>query len=280
MSGTSYNGYDWKQREAILKAYRQGAAGPGFTFVGKPCGLCGDPERPGSEWHSEDYSEPFLFEPPATYPVCKACHGRLHKRFNRPASEWEFFCRHLEAGGYGREFTSNFTAAQRAAMTAALERGEPVELARVRDPATTSAWWRELTLDPESLHAAWSRPRPFRPRPDASAYEAAIATANPTNRELAILQFHAAAPRRTATMRQVASAVLGSDRPSDANLAYGKLAKRIGEHVAWQPDVRVDGTPFWMSVVAEGWQPPDPREYELTMIPVLAAIFGQTEGRR
>lgn len=67
MSGSLYNGYSWKQREAILRAYQAGEAGPGFSFGGRPCGLCGDPDRAPGEWHSEDYSPPYRFEPPATY---------------------------------------------------------------------------------------------------------------------------------------------------------------------------------------------------------------------
>ena len=75
-------------------------------------------------------------------------------------------------------------------------------------------------------------------------------------------------------MRYVAREVLNKANPSAANLAYGRLAKRIGEHLDWEPDLRDDETPFWMSVVAEGWEPPSTestkREYESVMVPVLA----------
>lgn len=277
MTGGWYNGYSWKQRDAILRAIHRGEAGPDFLTVRQPCGLCGDPDRPLTEWHSEDYSLPYSFSPPQTYPLCKACHGRLHKRFKQPAAEWELFCRHVDAGGYGREFTKLHTLSQRRAMIAEIEAGKHVEVRPIRKVTTRRPWWRELTLDPESLQAPWARPRPLRPRPSSSAYRDAFAEVAPSETELAILRFHAGAHRRTVTMRQIANEVLGSKQPSAANLAYGRLAKRLGQALDWEPDRRADGSPFWMSVVAEGWQPPstkaEPREYELVMAPSLAEIF-------
>lgn len=275
MSGASYNGYSWKQRDLILKAYHRGDAGPDFTLIGKPCGLCGDPNRPPNEWHSEDYSQPFTFEPPQTYPLCKACHQRLHKRFRQPAEEWELFCRHIDAGGYGSEFVPAYSVRKRGELCAKIAAGEPVEVDPIRARPDGAKWWRELTLDPESLDAAWARPRPLRARPDERSYRSALDAAEPSEQEWAILRFHANAYRRTVTMREIAREVLGSDRPQTANLAYGRLAKRIGQALDWVPDLRPNGSPFWMSVIAEGWQPPsrngERRDYELVMVPVLTA---------
>jgi hypothetical protein len=149
VTGGWYNGYSWKQRDAILRAIHRGEAGPDFLTVRQPCGLCGDPDRPLTEWHSEDYSLPYSFSPPQTYPLCKACHGRLHKRFKQPAAEWELFCRHVDAGGYGREFTKLHTLSQRRAMIAEIEAGKHVEVKPIRKVTTRRPWWRELTLDPE-----------------------------------------------------------------------------------------------------------------------------------
>lgn len=276
MSGASYNGYTWRQRDLILKAYHRGDAGPDFTLPGKPCGLCGDPDRAQNEWHSEDYSQPFSFEPPQTYPICKPCHLRLHKRFNQPAEEWELFCRHLDAGGYGREFVPTYPVPQRRVLCEQIAEGEEVHVAPIRPRTIADAWWRGLTLDPESLDAPWARPRPLRARPDEDAYREALRLAALSETEWAMLRFHARAHRRTVTMRDVAREVLGKSNPSSANLAYGRLAKRIGEQLDWEPDLRDDGTPFWMSVIAEGWQPPSPkgtkREYELVMVPVMAEL--------
>jgi hypothetical protein len=276
VTGTWYNGYSWKQRDQILKAMHRGEGGPDLLTARRPCGLCNDPDRPPNNWHSEDYSPPYLFEPPATYPLCNACHGRIHKRFARTAAEWELFCRHVEAGGYGREFTRNYPPRLRNRLCAAIDAGQVTTVAPIRSRSAGPAWWRDLTLDPESLIAPWARPRPWRPRPDAHHHAEALSRAEPSEQEWAMLRYHAAAPHRTVTMRQIAREVLGSDRPSAANLAYGKLARRIGEQLDWEPDRREDGSLFWMSVLAEGWQPPStrakPREYELVMVPVLAEI--------
>ena len=277
MTGAWYNGYSWKQRDAILRAVHRGEAGPDHRAA-LPCGLCGDPARPPAEWHSEDYSQPYSFVPPQSYPLCKACHGRLHKRFNRQPEEWELFCRHVDAGGYGREFAAIYPVTRREALILAIQQGDEVAPVRIRSLNGRMPWWQALTLDPESLIAAWARPRPLRARPHTRAYQAAITQARPTPREVAMLSFHARAPRRTVTMRLVATEILNSSRPSDANLAYGRLASRIGRYLDWIPDSRSDNSLFWMSVIAEGWQPPNTpkqvREYELVMIPDLVALFG------
>lgn len=70
-------------------------------------------------------------------------------------------------------------------------------------------------------------------------------------------------------MRTLAVNVLASDHPRAANLLYGKLAHRLTMALGWTPDLRSDGSSVWMSVVAEGWQPPR-REYEWTMVPAVA----------
>lgn len=276
MTNSWYNGYNWKQRIAISRALQRGEAGSASPFAGLPCGLCGDPDRADAQWHSEDYSEPFLFEAPATYPVCHACHGRIHKRFNRPAAEWELFCRHIEAGGYGLEFTRLYPPRKRTAMSQAIVRGEAVTLTSPRAFRARPAWWRGLTLDPASLMAPWARPRPLRPRPPVPAYRAAIAAARLTEKEAAILRFHAAAPRRSVTMRMVAEEILGTGAPRTANLAYGGLAKRICSHLDWEPDTH-RGRPFWLSTLTEGWWPPsqtgERREYELVLVPPLVKLF-------
>ena len=278
MSGSWYNGYDWAQRAKILRAIKRGEAGPGFGTAARPCGMCGDSDRPPNNWHSEDYSEPFLFAPPATFPLCNACHGRLHKRFANPNAEWELFCRHIEAGGYGREFTRMDSPASRRKMCAAIEEGQPVACQPIRERLAYTLDCRDLTLDPESLYAPWARPRPLRPRPSEAAYRDAFTAAALSDVEWGILCYHASAPKRTVTMRQIAQNVLDSSSPGAANLSYGKLARRISRRLNWSPDKRIDGSPFWTSVFAEGWQPrAEGREYELVMVPTLAALVEQIE---
>ncbi len=282
MVETFYNGYSGKQRNSTAKPARAYFASLDPTAPPHPCALCGDPDRPPTQWHSEDYSLPVTIAPPQTYPLCNACHGRIHKRFKAPAGEWELFCRHVDAGGYGREFTGLYAAPARKRMGEAIAAGLPVDLPAIRPRPDGPAWWRDLSLDPESLIAAWARPRPLRPRPDADTFRAALSSIGVSPKEEAILRFHAAARHRSVTMRAVARAVLNTDRPTTANLAYGRLARRLCEHLAWDPDRRDDGSPIWMSIVAEGWTPHStpqaPREFEWVMVPTLAALFASPSG--
>lgn len=274
--GNPYNGYTWQQRGRIAPYYRE-LTGKNAPFEnGETCSMCGDPDRPPSEWHSEDYSEPFSFEAPASYPLCKSCHSRLHKRFKAPPGEWEVFCLHLEAGGYGREFTTMRTVRERDSLARQIIAGSPVRLPRVREREPGPYWWRTLTLDPESLEAPWARPRPLSPRPDAPAFQRAFEQAGLSDRHTAFLQAHAAAPRRTATMRTLARSVLGKDEPKTANLLYGTLARRLTSFLNWEPDKREDGSSVWMSLLAEGWWPPG-REYEWVMVPTAAAALSSLE---
>jgi len=67
VSNAPYNGYSWQQRAKIMPACRR-LTGRNAPFEGEPCAMCEDPKRPPGEWHSEDYSEPFRFEPPQSYP--------------------------------------------------------------------------------------------------------------------------------------------------------------------------------------------------------------------
>lgn len=267
-----YNGYSPDERNAILEDYHRKKRTDGFRFEGGRCAICDDPGSPPDSWHSEDYSQPFSFEPPATYVICKSCHNRLHKRFNQP-DEWRLFLEHLKRGGYGREFTEWYSLPQRRAWVETIRNGGSVDLPRGRPRSLTGAeWWLGLTLDPESLQAAWARPRPFRPRPDREEFARALAELQPTPVQMAMLRFHAAQPRRTVTMRDIAREVLKSDRPTDANLAYGALARRLCELTRFKPDLREDGSEVWMSTVAEGWQPED-GEYEWVIVPSLAVAI-------
>ena len=77
-------------------------------------------------------------------------------------------------------------------------------------------------------------------------------------------------------MRTLAENVLASRHPGAANLLYGKLARRLTTLLKWTPDLRSDGSSIWMSVVAEGWQPPR-REYEWTMVAAAAEAVNAIE---
>ncbi len=274
MSNAPYNGYSWQQRARIIPAYRKLTGRQSPFMAGEPCAMCGDPDRPPGEWHSEDYSEPFSFAPPQSFPLCKPCHARLHKRFNAPQGEWQLFCHHLDAGGYGAEFVKLRSLDERRALCEKITSGVPVVFPMLRPKGPGPHWWQTLTLDPESLVAPWARPRPLRPRPDREAFLRAFQAVDLSERELALLRAHAAAPRRTATMRSLAHNALASDSYQAANSTYGGLARRLTSLLDWKPDIREDKSPFWMSLLAEGWTPPG-REFELTMVPSAAEAVGE-----
>ena len=112
-----------------------------------PCSMCGDP-APKRMWsHAEDYSEPFNWNPPASFPVCDPCHKRLHIRFNRDEM-WRAYLKCLRRGWYGREVDG--------AMLQAVRRdGDRFEWPSldhlVPDRGGPFAyWWEQLTLDPNS----------------------------------------------------------------------------------------------------------------------------------
>lgn len=273
MANSPYNGYSWSQREAILHALKRAIAN-GYKPRRGACDMCGDPERE-TALHSEDYSEPYTFVPPETYLLCNACHLRLHKRFGEPPESWALFLRHLRSGGYGAEFTKLYSVSQRREWQAALARGEQVELPTIRARRLDGAqWWEKASLNPESLVAAWARPRPLRPRPAIEAYQRVIADVKALDKEIALLRCHATSPHRSASMRDLAKCALNSDSVATANLVYGSFAKRLCEAMpSWQPDKREDGSYIWMSILAEGWQP-EKREFEWVLVPQLGKLYG------
>lgn len=273
MANSPYNGYSWAQREAILHALKLAIA-KGYQPRRGACDMCGDPERE-TALHSEDYSEPYTFVPPETYLLCKACHLRLHKRFGEPPENWALFLCHLRSGGYGAEFTKRYTLLQRRAWQDALARGEPVELPAIRARRLDGPqWWEIVSLNPESLIAAWARPRPLRLRPTIEQYQEAIKDVRPSDKEIALLRCHAKSPNRSASMRDLAKGALQSDNVATANLVYGSFAKRLCEAMpTWLPDQREDGSYIWMSLLAEGWQPEN-REFEWVLVPPLAKLYG------
>ncbi len=155
-----YNGYSGKEREAKLRAHharkRQGlpVVPPG------PCDICRDPSAP-TEPHSEDYSRPYLWDPPAEYPLCRTCHRQqLHKRFAKP-DMWEAHKAHVRRGGYASDLEKPEIAAELKEYRAALQRGERISLRQLRPrPSTAAEWWEKLSTDPDTLTSPAARPRP------------------------------------------------------------------------------------------------------------------------
>src|SRR5689334_17545615 len=102
MSGSYYNGYSWKERYAKFQELKERIAQGKTPPPTGPCDLCGDPDVP-VEYHDEDYSKEYLWEPRALYVLCQHCHRhKLHRRFNRPFA-WEAFLAHVRRGGYASE---------------------------------------------------------------------------------------------------------------------------------------------------------------------------------
>jgi len=153
-----YNGYTPAERNKKLRASYKVFPNRSHPCYRGPCGICGNASAP-VEPHTEDYSEPYRWEPPAEYPVCKRCHGRLHQRFNDPFA-WAAYKLHLKRGGHGADLQAGKTAREVKTAALALSRGESPQLSALRPFDGTGRWWDALTVDPDSLTAGWARPRP------------------------------------------------------------------------------------------------------------------------
>ena len=155
-----YNGYTGKEREAKLRAHHARVK-RGFP-VHPPglCSICQDPSAP-VEGHSEDYSLPYLWEPPAEYALCRLCHrDRLHKRFLKP-DIWAAHKAHVRRGGYSSDVRRPEIVSELAAFRKAWRNGETVALRQLRPRVVPpDAWWERLTTDPSSLTSVAARPRP------------------------------------------------------------------------------------------------------------------------
>ena len=152
-----YNGYSPQERARKLRAmHRQfpNRSHPGYLG---PCQMCGDPNCP-VEPHTEDYSEPYLWIPPAEYSVCRTCHGRLHKRF-KSLFAWEAYKAHLKRGGYGSDLKRPVIAREVTSLAKTIEAGTPMQLPPLRPRSAADDWWDRLTTDPASLTASWARGR-------------------------------------------------------------------------------------------------------------------------
>ncbi len=156
-----YNGYSPEERRDKFVALKAGIAAGEIPAPAGPCMLCGDPDVP-VEYHSEDYSVPYLYTPPAMYSLCKSCHRfRLHARFRNPRA-WENYLAHVRRGGYARDLRDPEIQAEYRAYAVARKRGEPGTLRTFR-PYTGhigEEWFAHLRMDTESLTDPAARPRP------------------------------------------------------------------------------------------------------------------------
>jgi len=155
-----YNGYTGAEREAKLKAQHAREEQGLPSRPPGPCAICDDQVAP-LEAHSEDYSQPYLWGPPAEYALCKMCHvHRLHARF-RNAELWEVHKAHVRRGGCSSDLKRPEIAAELVAFRAALKRNERYSL-RILRPRTNTGdeWWERLLTDPVQLTDRTARPRP------------------------------------------------------------------------------------------------------------------------
>jgi hypothetical protein len=145
----SYNGFSAAERAANGAALRREIASGSVPAATGPCALCGDP-RARVEYHSEDYSKPYRWTPPAAYPLCLACHrNKLHKRFAQP-EVWEAFKAHVRRGGYASDLKRADVAQEFRQCVAAIRAGDRFQLKVLRpySPAPGTEWWAGLSTKP------------------------------------------------------------------------------------------------------------------------------------
>jgi hypothetical protein len=158
-----YNGYTPKERNRKLRESYKVFPNRSHPYYTGACHMCGDPHSP-VEPHSEDYSEPYHWDRPAEYALCKTCHDRLHKRFKSPHA-WEAYKRYLRTGGYGSDLKEPRIAREVLNLAKSLESGSDGSTCSLpplppsRQPSSRDAWWESLSIRPEALTAAWARPR-------------------------------------------------------------------------------------------------------------------------
>lgn len=148
-----YNGYSEAERLTKLKAQHiREDQGLGSHPPG-PCAICSDPKA-RLEAHDEDYSLPYLWEPPAQYAVCHRCHSRLHSRFRFP-QVWEAHKAHVRRGGVASD-DAGFKAVKDAIRNNDLPNLPPPKPTML----TGDEWWERLSTDPRTLTDPEARPRP------------------------------------------------------------------------------------------------------------------------
>jgi hypothetical protein len=97
-------------------------------------------------------------------------------------------------------------------------------------------------------------------------YRDGLVALNLSDKQVAMLKAHYGAPDRRITMTRLAAAV-GYKNYSAANLQYGTLAKNLSKVMNKEPDDRFsDGSPFWLSIIAEAWKNKDGQfEFQMWM---------------
>lgn len=145
-----YNGFSPEQRRLKARAMNLALATGELARPAGPCELCGDPDVP-VEFHDEDYSEPFQWEPPAAYRICRGCHRRVHLRFGNPLA-WQAFLAHVRRGGYARDLLNPVICAELVKYQTRQAHGRPMQLAALRDYTKVAGaeWFAHLRSDRDS----------------------------------------------------------------------------------------------------------------------------------
>lgn len=274
MGNRYYNGYSWAQRVKILQALDNENA-QGRTYLRDLCDICGDR---AASLHSEDYSEPYTFIPPQCYSLCRACHRRIHRRFNEPPEEWAIWLEHIRAGGYGSEFPRFYVPAKRLEWYPTIQDGHPIQLEKIRDRVLPDDnWWERLSLDPETLTAAWARPRTLRPRPSREEFAEAIERIGLSREEELLLRMHAKATMGSISTQMLTSAFLEVRRGRTVSAIYKRLGNRLSQVLEWEPDRFRNGNPNWISLLAENWSR-EGADTELVLVAPLMELFCQIAG--
>jgi len=105
-------------------------------------------------------------------------------------------------------------------------------------------------------------------------YKHGLASVVLTPNRLDMLRAHYHAPDRRITMSALAEQV-GFSNHSAANLHYGKFARKLCEAMQTIPDdTYPNGSPFWLSIIAENWTNQDGKG-EFQMWPELAEALEQ-----
>lgn len=150
--GNWYNGFSPNERDKKFKEYKLRLKNGTISPPTGPCALCGDPDVP-VEHHSEDYGQPYIWEPPGLFELCRHCHRhKLHKRFADVAL-WHAYLTHVRRGGYARDLKDKSIMEEVAQCKRAIQQGKAFCLRPLR-PYTKRIgheWFAQLTMDPASL---------------------------------------------------------------------------------------------------------------------------------
>jgi hypothetical protein len=152
VKGNWYNGYSPSERDKKFKELKKLIADGVLPPASGPCALCNDPDIP-VEYHSEDYGEPYLWNPPAMYCLCRSCHRyKLHRRFWQH-SYWQVHIAHVRRGGYSSDLKHAEIKKELSTYRYAIEQGKKFTLRQLRPYQNTPGleWFANLRMDVTSL---------------------------------------------------------------------------------------------------------------------------------